>query len=479
MPERDDLLRRTTELANDFLDSLPERPVGAVVDLASLRSGLGGPLPEDGLPATTVIEELAAAAEPGLSASAGPRYFGFVIGGSVPAALGADWLTSAWDQNAGLYAISPAAAVVEEVVAGWLIDLFGLPEASGVGFTTGATMANFTALAAARHAVLRRVGWDVEEDGLTGAPPIAVVIGDEAHVTILASLQMLGLGRGRVHRVAVDEQGRMRPDALRRTLADLAAGATAEVPIVVCAQAGNVNTGSFDPLPAIVEVVRERPGAWLHVDGAFGLWAAATPSRRHLAAGIAHADSWTTDAHKWLNVPYDSGIVIVRDAAAHRAAMTLGAAYYVETTGGERDDYNWVAESSRRARGFAVHAALRSLGRTGLAELIERCCRIAARMAATLSDADGLTVLNEVVLNQVLVRFAAPDGGDDDAFTRSVIAAVQADGTCWLGGTTWHGLAAMRISVSNWQTTEADGDVSVAAILRCLSALRQEAVTVG
>jgi glutamate/tyrosine decarboxylase-like PLP-dependent enzyme len=285
-------------------------------------------------------------------------------------------------------------------------------------------------------------------------------VGEEAHVTIFASLQMLGLGRGRVHRVAADEQGRMRSDVLRETLARI------DGPTIVCGQAGNVNTGAFDPLPEIAAPVRERPNAWLHVDGAFGLWAAAVPELRDRVAGLAEADSWTTDAHKWLNVPYDSGIVVVRDAAAHHAAMTLGAAYYVETGGGERDNYNWVPESSRRARGFAIYAALRSLGRSGLAEMIERCCSLARRMADGLRDADGVTILNDVVLNQVLVRFERPDGGDADAFTRAVIAAVQADGTCWLGGTTWHGITAMRISVSNWSTTEADADVSVEAILR-------------
>ena len=377
------------------------------------------------------------------------------------AALAADWLTSAWDQNGGLYALSPAASVVEEVAASWLVDLFGLPAGSSVGFTTGATMANFTAIAAARHRVLERVGWDLEVDGLTGAPPIEVVVGDESHVTIFVSLQMLGLGRARVHRVAADGQGRMRADALRETLAGI------DGPVIVCAQAGNVNTGAFDPLVEIAAAVRARSNAWLHVDGAFGLWAAAAPGLRDRVDGLAQADSWTTDAHKWLNVPYDSGIVIVRDAAAHHASMTLGAAYYVETAGGERDPYNWVPESSRRSRGFAVYAALRSLGRSGLAELLERTCALARRMADGLREAPGVTILNDVVLNQVLVRFEPAGGGDADAFTRAVIAAVQADGTCWLGGTTWHGMAAMRISVSNWSTTEADADVSVEAILRC------------
>jgi glutamate/tyrosine decarboxylase-like PLP-dependent enzyme len=473
MSDRRQLLRQTAELAADFLDGLDTRPVAARASHDELLAAFSGPLPSRGEAPGEVVDHLATLAEPGLIASAGPRFFGFVIGGSLPSALAADWLTSAWDQNAGLYVIGPSASVAEEVAAGWLIELFGLPEGSSVGFSTGATMASFTALAAGRHRVLERLGWNVEEDGLIGAPDIAVVVGAEAHVTIHVSLQMLGLGRNRVFRVDADEQGRMRPDALRRTLAGLP-----DRPVLVCAQSGNVNTGGFDPLPEIAAAVRELPNAWLHVDGAFGLWAATAPGLRHLAAGLAEADSWTTDAHKWLNVPYDSGIAIVRDAAAHHAAMTLGAAYYVETAGGERDPYNWVAESSRRARGFAIYAALRELGREGLAAMIEGNCAIARRMADGLRDLPGATILNDVVLNQVLVRFAPPSNGggspDDaaiDAHTRAVIAAVQADGTCWLGGTTWHGMAAMRISVSNWSTTEADADMSVAAIRRCAEAV--------
>ena len=447
--------------------------MGPPVDLAALRTALGGPMPDAPSDPEGVIEALARDAEPGIIGSAGPRYFEFVVGGGVPAALAAYWLTSAWDQNAGLYALSPAAAVVEEVAATWLVDLFGFPEGSSVGFVTGATMANFTAIGAARHAVLERAGWNVEDDGLIGAPPVAVVVGDEAHVTIFASLQMIGLGRARVHRVAADEQGRMRPEALRETLAGI------DGPTIVCAQAGNVNTGAFDPMTSIVEAVREQPNAWLHVDGAFGLWAAAVPALRDRVAGLAGADSWTTDAHKWLNVPYDSGIVICRDAAAHHAAMTLGASYYVETAGGERDPYNWVPESSRRARGFAIYAALRSLGTVGLGDMIDGCCAIARRMADRLRAAEGVEILNDVVLNQVLVRFSPPGGGDaaaTDDYTRKVIAAVQADGTCWLGGTTWHGRAAMRISVSNWSTTEADADLSVEAILRCAKAVAEGAI---
>jgi len=467
MPDHRRLLHQTADLAADYLETLETRRVAARATHDELVAAFGSPLPARGEAAGEVIDHLAAISEPGLIASAGPRYFGFVIGGSLPAALAADWLTSAWDNNSWLYAIGPAASVAEEVAAQWLIDVFGLPSGSSVGFSTGATMASFTALAGGRHRVLERAGWNVEVDGLIGAPDLAVVVGAEAHVTIHVSLQMLGLGRGRVFKVAADEQGRMRPDALRATLAGLR-----DRPVLVCAQSGNVNTGAFDPLPEIVAAVRELPNAWLHVDGAFGLWAAVSPALRHLTAGLADADSWTTDAHKWLNVPYDSGIAIVRDAAAHHAAMTLGAAYYVETAGGERDPYNWVAESSRRARGFPIYAALRSLGRDGLAEMIERCCALARRMADGLRDAPGVTILNDVVLNQALVRFAPPESPDADsatidAFTREVIAAVQEDGTCWLGGTTWHGMAAMRISVSNWSTTESDADLSVAAIRRC------------
>jgi glutamate/tyrosine decarboxylase-like PLP-dependent enzyme len=469
MSEHNELLHRTAELAGEFIDGLPTRPVGRPVDVAGLRAALDGQLPDGPSDPAAVIEALARGSDPGLIATAGPRYFGFVIGGGVPAALAADWLASAWDQNAAMYATSPAGSVVEEVAAHWLLELFGLPADSSVGFVTGATMATFTALAAGRHRVLERAGWNIEEQGYVGAPPIEVVVGEEAHVTIFVSLQMLGLGRTRVHKVPVDGQGRMVPAALREVLASI------DGPTLVCAQSGNVNTGAFDPLDEIVPIVRERPNAWLHVDGAFGLWAAATPSLRGHVAGLAGADSWTTDAHKWLNVPYDSGIVICRDVAAHHASMTLGAAYYVETAGGERDPYNWVPESSRRARGFPIYAALQSLGRSGLADMIDHCCALARRMADGLRNAPGVSILNDVVLNQVLVRFSPPSADADrdadpaavDAFTRRVIAAIQADGTCWAGGSTWHGMALMRISVSNWSTTEADADMSVEAILRC------------
>jgi glutamate/tyrosine decarboxylase-like PLP-dependent enzyme len=467
--DHDPAVKAAVEHAGRFLSGLRERPVRAEADLAGLRAALGGPLPDEGLDPALVVDELARAADPGLVASAGPRYFGFVIGGSGPAALAADWLTSAWDQNAGLYACGPSAAVVEDVAAGWLLDLLGLPRGSSVGFVTGCQMANYTGLIAGRHAVLERAGWNVEEDGLRGAPPVHLVAGDEAHVTILTALRMLGLGTRELKRVATDAQGRMRADALRQALA------ACDGPTLVCAQAGNVNTGAFDPFEDIVDALRGR-NAWLHVDAAFGLWAAASPERRHLLKGVDGADSWATDAHKWLNVPYDSGLAIVKDPAAHRAPFAAAAAYLVQTRGAERDSMELVPEFSRRARGFAVYAALRSLGRRGVAGLVERCCLLARRMADRLGREPGVRILNDVVLNQVLVRFEPAPGGDADAFTRAVIARVQREGTCWLGGTRWHERQAMRVSVSSWSTTEEDIDASAAAIL---AAARAEGDTQG
>ncbi|MBI1766375.1 MAG: aspartate aminotransferase family protein [Acidobacteria bacterium] len=458
-----DLLKRTTELALDYLATLPERPVGRPVSYAELLEALGGALPAEGADARAVIEQFAAAATPGLVATPGPRYFGFVIGGAHPASLAAEWLAAAWDQNAFSYVLSPAAAVVEEVVRTWLVDLFGLSPEMSLGFTTGGTMANFTALAAARHALLRDAGWHVEEQGLFGAPSITVVTSAESHVSIFAALQMLGLGRERVSRVVTDEQGRMRPAELAAVLAQVT------TPVLVCAQAGNVNPGAFDPLPEIVPLVRARKG-WLHVDGAFGLWAAAAPGLRHLTEGIELADSLSVDCHKWLNVPYDSGLVFVRDRAAHHEAMTLSAPYYALSTEVARDNHNFVPEASRRARGFAIYAALRALGRNGVAELVDRCCRLARRMAERLAQDSSVQILNDVVLNQVLVRFLPNAGGDADAFTAAVIQRIQADGTCWAGGTTWHGLHAMRIAVSNWSTTENDIDRSAEAMLKCVRA---------
>jgi glutamate/tyrosine decarboxylase-like PLP-dependent enzyme len=441
------MIERALHHAQAYLDSLPDRPVGPPVDPVALRAALGHELADEGVDPRVVIDELVAAADPGIVASAGPRYFGFVTGGALPAALAADWLTSAWDQNAHMWVGSPAASVVEEVVEDWVLSLLGLPRDASVGLVTGAQMANVTCLAVARDTVLKRAGWDAADHGLIGAPPITVIAGEEAHATIFSALRMIGLGRAGAHLVAADDQGRMDPDALARVLRD--AG-----PAIVCAQAGNVNSGAFDPLEPI-EYLCEQSGAWLHVDGAFGLWAAASPNLEHLVRGLERADSWATDAHKWLNVPYDGGLAIVRDRAAHRAAMALSAAYLV--AGEQRDNYDYTPEASRRARGFTVYAALRSLGRNGLAELIDRHCAQAREFARLLRDG-GAEILNEVVLNQVLV--AAPP---------SAVARIQADGTCWVGGTVWRGREAIRISVSNWSTTDADVERSAAAILAALS----------
>jgi glutamate/tyrosine decarboxylase-like PLP-dependent enzyme len=452
-------LRAAARHAERFLESLPDRPVRATADVATLRAALGGALPDGPVPPAQVIDDLARGADAGIIGSAGPRYFGFVIGGSLPAALAADWLTSTWDQNAGIYATSPASAVVEEAAARWLLDLFGLPPAAAVGFTTGCQMANFTCLAAARNAVLRHAGWKVEEAGLQGAPRVHIVTSDESHVTIFTALRLLGLGATTAVRVPTDGQGRLRADRIAAALAQC------DGPTIVCAQAGNVNTGSFDPLADVVAAAHAR-GAWVHVDGAFGLWGAVSPAVAPQLAGCAGADSWATDAHKWLNVPYDSGIAIVADAGALHAAMTADASYLIKTAGEERDPEDWVPEFSRRARGFPIYAALRSLGRSGVREMIERCCLLARRIAERLRAAPGgkVEILNDVVLNQVLARFR-----DSDPFTRDVVQRVQADGTCWLSGTTWHGKAAMRISVSNWSTTEVDADASAAAILQAAS----------
>jgi glutamate/tyrosine decarboxylase-like PLP-dependent enzyme len=451
-----DALTAAYEVANAYLDALPDQPVGSAATPESLHAVLGGALSDEGTDAATVVRQLGRGAIPGLVASAGPRYFGFVIGGSLPAALAADWLTSAWDQNAGLYVQSPAASVVEEIASAWLLDLFGLPAEASVGFVTGCQMANFTCLAAARRGVLLRAGWDVEARGLQGAPPVTVIVGDLAHATIFAALQLLGLGAANARRVPTDDQGRMRADALRAALGQVRG------PTIVCAQAGEVNTGSFDPFEEIVAAARAQ-GAWVHVDGAFGLWAAVSGNRRDQIRGIERADSWTTDGHKWLNVPYDSGIVIVAHPAAHRAAMSQRASYLIPALGEERDGMDWTLEASRRARAVPIYAVLRFLGRAGLEQLVERCCRLAARIADQLRDAPGVFVLNDVVLNQVVVRFVN-DRGENT--TGRVIPAVQASGECWCGGTTWAGQPAMRVSVSSWRTTEHDADRSVAAILR-------------
>lgn len=466
-----DLLRETADYATDFLRGLPDRPVRAAAKHDELREVLGGPLPKSGDRASEVVERLRRS-DGGVVGIAGPRYFGFVIGGSLPAALAADWLTSAWDQNAGAYAAGPSASVAEEVAGEWLIDLLGLPAGSGFGLTTGCQMAHVTCLAAARHAVLARAGWDVESKGLTGSPPIRIIASDEAHATVPAALQYLGLGHDTATRVPADGQGRLRLDGLAQVLAEEGHGAR---PTILILQAGNVNTGSFDPLAEAIELVRRSAtNSWVHVDGAFGLWAAASTSRRHLVAGHAGADSWATDGHKWLNVPYDCGYAFVADAATHQAALSPPHAAYIEYGTAERDEFLWVMEYSRRARGFATWAALRSLGRQGVEELVDRCCDHAALFSELLSAQSGVEVLNEVVLNQVLVRF-----GDDDALTRDVVKRVQQDGTCWLGGSTWRGGAVLRISVSSWATTRRDVELSAEAILRCHREATQMAVPTG
>jgi glutamate/tyrosine decarboxylase-like PLP-dependent enzyme len=397
------------------------------------------------------VEELAAAAEPGLVATPSGRYFGFVIGGGLPAALAADWLASAWDQNAGLYVGGPSASVVEDVVREWVCDLLELPPDASIGLVTGTQMGIVTALAAARFRVLERVGWDVNRDGLIGAPQVRVLVGAKRHVTIDRALRLLGLGAPEP--VAADGQGRMDAAALRAALA------SGDGPTIVCAQAGEVNTGAFDDFEAIADAT-DAHGAWLHVDGAFGLWAAASPQLRRLVRGAGRAQSWITDAHKWLNVPYDSALVLCADREAHRAAMTVTAAYLIQDDTTVRDQVDWVPEFSRRARGFAVYAALRSLGRSGVAEVVERTCACARRFADGLGGLAGAELLNEVVLNQVLFRF------ETDERTDEVLAAVQASGDVWLGGTTWAGRRAIRVSVSNWQTGDEEIDLALAAFRR-------------
>src|SRR5574341_188791 len=441
-----DLLHRTAAYAAAYLDSLPDRPVFPSSDALAALDALGGPLPDQPADPAVVIDLLDRVGSPATVASAGGRYFGFVTGGSLPAALAANWLAGAWDQNVHLVIASPVGAYLEEVALRWLVDVLRLPGGAGGGFVTGATMANFSGLLAARHALLVRQGWDVEAQGLFGAPPVAVVVGDEVHASLLKALTLAGFGRERVTRVPVDVQGRMRPDSLPalddRTL--------------LCIQAGNVNSGAFDPAADLCQAAQQA-GAWVHVDGAYGLWVRADPARAHLADGYDLADSWALDAHKWLNVPYDSGLAFCRDPRHMQAALSATAAYLM--AGDQREPDHYTPELSRRARGVEIWAALRSLGRAGLADLIERTCRFAARFAEGLREA-GFEVINEVVINQVVVAF-----GDDET-TGRVIAAIQAEGTLWAGRTGWQGRTAMRISVSSWATTAADVEQSMEALIR-------------
>jgi glutamate/tyrosine decarboxylase-like PLP-dependent enzyme len=441
-----ELLTATAGRAIHYLETIGERNVAPKADALAALARLDEPLPQGSGDPAEVLALLDEIGSPASTATAGPRYFGFVTGGSLPAALAANWLAGAWDNNAGLAVMSPIAAKLEEVALRWMIDLFGFPAETAGGFVTGATTANLTGLAAARHALLARQGWNVEAQGLFDAPPLTVVVGEEVHVSVLKALSLLGLGSKRVVRVPVDSQGRMRAGALPPM----------DAATILILQAGNVNTGACDPMQALIAAANAAD-AWVHVDGAFGLWAAVAPGRAHLMAGVQEADSWATDGHKWLNVPYDSGFAFCRHPAALAAAMSTSAAYLAQSD--MRDPYQYTPELSRRARGVEAWAALRSLGKTGLADLIERNCRFAARFAEGLRAA-GYEILNEVVLNQVLVSFG------DDKTTRKVIAGVQQEGTCWCGGTTWHGRAAMRISVSSWATTAGDVERSLAAILR-------------
>ena len=449
------LLHDVADRSADWIEGLAHRPVRA--DRTSAELTVTSVLNDAPIPAEQVIEQLVAEASPGLTAMGSPRFFGFVIGGAHPAGLAADWLTSAWDQNATLAAPTPAVSALEEIAGGWLADVLGLPASASFALCTGCQTAHVTALAAARHRVLADAGHDVERHGLVGAPTLRVLGGEERHITVDRALRLLGLGSDAFIPVATDEHGAMRADAL---IDALAAGSG---PTIVIAQVGNVNTGGCDPMPEVCDAAR-AVHAWVHVDGAFGLWAAASPGRRHVVAGVELADSWATDGHKWLNVPYDCGIAFVRDREAHRAALAATAAYLVQDADGPREPLDWTPEFSRRARGVAVYATLRALGREGVAELVDRLCACAERFAAQLGDA-GYEILGQG-LNQVLVAT------DDDARTDRVLAAVQADGTCYPSGTTWRGRRCIRVSVCNWQTTFDDVDRSVEAFVIALSARR-------
>lgn len=454
MSNDEKLMRDGAERAIRYRGSLAGRQVAPTPEAIAAVAGFDEALSEEGRSDAETLAMLDEIGSPASVAMAGPRFFGFVIGGSMPVTVAANWLATAWDQNSVMSAITPALATLENVSRRWLCELFGLPQDCAASFVTGATIANFTALAAARHRVLADAGWDVEKDGLIGAPELTVIIGEEAHPTLTKSLGLLGLGRDRAVRVPVDAQGRMIADALPAI----------DGPTIVCTQAGNINTGGFDPVGDICSAARPA-GAWVHVDGAFGLWAAAVPSMRHHVEGIGAADSWATDAHKWLNVPYDSGVAITRDSSALKAAMAITADYLITDTE-HRNPSDYTPELSRRARGVEVWAALRSLGKRGVEDLVERCCAHAQRFADGLGAA-GYEVLNDVVLNQVLVSFG------NDATTLRVIEAIQRDGTCWCGGTVWQGRRAMRISVCNWSTTAADVDISLGAMLACAERVKR------
>lgn len=454
------LWNKAAALAIDFRSKIGDRRQAPSATYHEMRKQFAAPTPETGAPPLQVIEELARLAEPGLHAMTGPRFFGWVIGASHPAGVAADWLASAWGQNAGNHHAAPAAAAAEEIAAQWLLDLLRLPPECSVGFVTGATVANFVCLAAARGEVLRRVGWDVEAKGLFGAPPIRVLIGDDAHTTVFSALQFLGFGHDGIVRVATDAQGRMKVSDFAATLRGGAG------PVIAIAQAGQINTGAFDPLAELAPIVAAQNG-WLHVDGAFGLWARACPETAHLGAGLELADSWATDGHKWLQTPYDCGYAITRHPEAHRRAMTIAASYLPSAQAGERDPTHYVPELSRRARGFSTWAVIRALGRAGIGEMVGRHCRLARRMAERLNTSSGIAVVNDVVLNQVIVRFGA-DRGDEEAdrLTQAVIEKIQQEGELFAGGAKWRGRWVMRLSVISGQMTDSDADRAVSAILR-------------
>lgn len=452
--------------ASRFRMTLPEWPHSPRQGYAACLKDFDAPLPENPGDAAAILTELADKAEKGLQMSTGNRFFGWVIGSSHPAGAAADMMTSAWGQNTGNHVAAPSASAAETVAARWLLELLKLPAQSSVGFVTGATVANFVCLAAARGEVLRRAGWDVEAQGLFGAPEITVLIGDDAHTTVFSALSFLGLGRERVLRVPADTQGAIRADAFAEVLAGV------KGPVIVILQAGQINTGAFDPFAGIIPLAHDK-GAWVHVDGAFGLWARANPATQGLATGVEAADSWATDGHKWLQTPYDSGFAIVKDEVAHRRAMTIAASYLPLTADGERDPSHYVPELSRRARGFAVWAMIRALGRSGIAEMVERHCRVARMMAGTLAAEPGIAVMNDVVLNQVIVRFGADlPGADGDALTQKVIARIQEDGECFAGGAKWRGQQVMRISVIGFGTDQQEGTRSTNAMLRAYRAVR-------
>jgi glutamate/tyrosine decarboxylase-like PLP-dependent enzyme len=462
------LFEKVATYATTFRTSVGDRPQHPEATYQETLQAFEAPTPESGTPAEVVLSNLVIRATPGLNAMTGPRFFGWVIGASHPVGVAADWLTSVWGQNAGNHMAAPAAAAVETVAARWLLDLLDLPREASVGFVTGATVANFVCLAAARGEVLRRVGWDVEANGLFGAPPISVLLGEEAHATVFSALQSLGLGYQREIRVEVDDAGRMVPSALAEALKECTG------PAIVILQAGQLNTGAFDPFPDVIPIARAH-GAWIHVDGAFGLWARSCPSKAGLAASVEDADSWATDGHKWLQTPYDCGYAIVRNAEAHRRAMTIAASYLPPVSEGERDPSHFVPELSRRARGFATWAMIQHLGRDGIAAMVERHCRLAQRIANGLVSEPGLSVLNEVVLNQIIVRFGtdeSPEIGND--LTRRTIQAIQADGTCFMGGAQWQGQWVMRISVISAPTTEEDADQAIEAVRRAWRTVRED-----